>query len=272
MELLELSSNQLLILALQCLNPLDHPLTLLAVVHEETDPVILEFDNNNDGAEFGGDLSGGKDDQSVRSTITNEFLSELKEEVVLQSLLHKQIHDKKEQVSQLQHRNGRRLLVVLPPDIQLVLSFKEEARRTNWVDTMLNSDERVEGMLTYLSKSNPKVYAKVAKNRKVSMKAPILSTPQTIALAQIAGLNDKHMKKMKLFLRHVAKVNIQMESEEVRRIDYQVGLHWKSKAVFGSYIHEWALTKWKEKKTPEQVHYWNSNLSSEIKAEINLYL
>jgi hypothetical protein len=107
----------------------------------------------------------------------------LKEEVVLQSLLHKQIHEKKERVFQLQHRNGRRLLVVLPPDIQLVLSFEEEARRMNWVDTMLNSEERVEGMLTYLSKTNPEVYAKVAKNCKVSMKTPILSTPQTIALA-----------------------------------------------------------------------------------------
>jgi hypothetical protein len=153
-----------------------------------------------------------------------------------------------------------------------VLSFEEEARRTNWVDTMLNSEERVEGMLTHLSKSNPEVYAKVAKNRKVSMKAPILSTPQTIALARIAGLNDKRVKKMKSFLRHVAKVNIQMGSEEVRRIDYQVGLHRTSKAVFGSYIHEWALTKGKEKKPPKQVHYWNSGLSSEIKAEADLYL
>jgi hypothetical protein len=53
--------------------------------------VILEFDNNNDGVvEFGGDLTGGKYDQSDGSTTTNEFLSKLKEEVVLQSLLHKQ--------------------------------------------------------------------------------------------------------------------------------------------------------------------------------------
>jgi hypothetical protein len=80
------------------------------------------------------------------------------------------------------------------------------------------------------------------------------------------------MKKMKSFLRHVAKVNIQMGSEEVRRIDYQVGLHRTSKAVFGSYIHEWALTKGKEKKPPKQVHYWKSDLSSEIKAEVDLYL
>jgi hypothetical protein len=68
--------------------------------------VILEFDNDNDGVECGGDLSGGEDDQSVGDTTTNEFLSELKEEVVLQSLLHKRIHDKKERVFQLQHRNG----------------------------------------------------------------------------------------------------------------------------------------------------------------------
>jgi hypothetical protein len=50
--------------------PSTHP---LAVVREETDPVILEFDNDNDGVEFGGDPTGGEDDQSVGSTTTNEF-------------------------------------------------------------------------------------------------------------------------------------------------------------------------------------------------------
>jgi hypothetical protein len=79
------------------------------------------------------------DDQSMDTT--NEFIAELKEEVVLQSLLHKRIHEKKERVFQLEHRNGRRLLVVLPPDTMSVSSFEEEAKKTDWVNIMLNTDE-----------------------------------------------------------------------------------------------------------------------------------
>ena len=81
-------------------------------------------------------------------------------------------------------------------------------------------------MLTFLSKLNKDLFEKVAKKRKVSINVPILSTPQTIALlARIGGLNDKRMKLMKSYLRKVAKVNIQMSKEEVKRIDFQVGLN-----------------------------------------------
>ena len=86
--------------------------------------------------------------QPITTTTTNQFLAALKEEVVLQSLLHKRIHDRKERVFPLEHRNGRRLLVVLPPDTQSAASFEEEARKTNWVNIMLNTKERVEGMLS----------------------------------------------------------------------------------------------------------------------------
>ena len=141
---------------------------------------MLDFEEDND--EFV-DATMGDDDQSIGSTTTTEFLSELKEEVVLQSLLHKQIHEKKERVFQLEHRNGRRLLVVLPPDILSVSSFEEEARRTNWAGTMLNTEVRVEGMLSYLAKTNPETYTRVGKMRKLKMSLPILMTPQTIALA-----------------------------------------------------------------------------------------
>ena len=57
-------------------------------------------------------MEGNEAEQSVSSTTTNEFLSELKEEVLLQSLLQKRIHEKKDRVFELKHRNGRRLLVV----------------------------------------------------------------------------------------------------------------------------------------------------------------
>ena len=92
----------------------------------------------------------------------------MKDEVLLQSLLHKRIFEKKERVFQLEHRNGRRLLVVLPPDTMSVSSFQEEAVRTNWVNIMLNTDERVDGMLTHLAKVHPKRYERVAQKRDLS--------------------------------------------------------------------------------------------------------
>jgi hypothetical protein len=100
----------------------------------------------------------------------------LKEEVVLQSLLHKRIHEKKERVFQLEHQNGRRLLVVLPPDTQSVASFEEEARRTGWVDIMLNSQDRVMGMLSYLAKEYLESFIATGKKRQLSTRIVALNT------------------------------------------------------------------------------------------------
>jgi membrane-bound lytic murein transglycosylase MltF len=108
------------------------------------------------------------EDQSLATT-TDEFLAELKEEVVLQSLLHKRILERKERVFQLEHRNGRRLRVVLPPDTQSVASFEEEAKKTDWVSIMLNTEDRLEGMLLHLAKKYPIKYQMIGKKRKLSM-------------------------------------------------------------------------------------------------------
>jgi hypothetical protein len=211
------------------------------------------------------------DDQSIGST-TDEFLAELKEEVVLQSLLHKRIHEKKERVFQLEHRNGRRLLVVLPPDTQSVASFEEEARRTGWVDIMLNTPDRVEGMLSYLAKGYSNAFIATGKKRQLSTRIIALNTTETLALARIGRLNDVRLQSIRSFLKNIGKVNLQHSKTEQLRIDRAVGLYRTKEAIFGSYLHEWANSKGKEKKPPEQVHYWNSSLSKEIESEVDLYL
>ena len=182
------------------------------------------------------------------TTTTNEFLAELQEEVVLQSLLHKRIHQKKERVFQLEHRNGRKLLVVLPPSTQSIKSFEEEAQKTKWVATMLNTPDRVEGMLRQLAKSHPDTYVMVGRKRKLSTQAVALTTSQTIALARVCRLNDFQLKKLKSFLLQVGQVRIQLSIKQQQQIDFQVGLHRTNQADFGTYMHEWALTKGKEKK------------------------
>ena len=80
------------------------------------------------------------------------------------------------------------------------------------------------------------------------------------------------MKKVRSYINHMAKANIELASKEIQRIDIQVGLHRTKEVVFGSYVHEWSKTKGKEKKPPEQVHYWNGVLSNEIEAEVDLYI
>jgi hypothetical protein len=57
---------------------------------------------NDDTAPFNDDAFNDNEEDDI-STTTAEFLSELKEEVVLQSLLQKRIHEKKQRVFQLQH-------------------------------------------------------------------------------------------------------------------------------------------------------------------------
>jgi hypothetical protein len=218
-------------------------------------------------------LEDDEEDMSVTTTTTtDEFMFDLKEEMVLQSLLHKRIHEKKERVFHLEHRNGRKLLVVLPPDTKSIATFEEEAARTNWVSIMLNTDEQIEGMLLHLAKTQPDKYVLVGHKRKLSMRTVALNTSQTIALARVGRLNDLGMKNIRSFLRQIGKVNLQMSKKEQARIDVQVGLHRTNEAHFGSHLHEWSLTKGKEKKPPEQVHYWNSDLGKEIEAEVDLYL
>jgi hypothetical protein len=127
------------------------------------------------------DIDSGDEDESIISTTTTDnFLSELKEEVLLQSLLHKRIHERKERVFDLVHRNGRRLLVVLPPDTLSIASFEEEANRTDWVKTMLNSEEQLEGMLMHLAKAYPDNYLRVGQTQKLSMKTVALNTGQML--------------------------------------------------------------------------------------------
>ena len=154
---------------------------------------VLEF-NNDDNDQL---LLDDADNQTT--TTTNVFLAELQEEVVLQCLLHKRIHEKKERVFHLEHRNGRKLLVVLPPNTQSAKSFEEEAQKTKWVATMLNTPDRVEGMLRQLAKSHPDTYVMVGRKRKLSTQAVALTTSQTIALARVCRLNDFQLKKWNLF-------------------------------------------------------------------------
>jgi hypothetical protein len=237
------------------------PATTAIDVDLQATPVVALF----------GDAGTDDDDESMDTT--DEFLAELKDEVVLQSLLHKRIHEKKERVFQLEHRNGRRLLVVLPPDTMSAASFEEEARKTGWINVMLNTEERLNGMLLYLAKSHPKKFMEIGRRRKLSMNTIALNTAQTIALARVGKLNDSRMNYVRSFLRQVGKVNLQMSIKEQARIDYQVGLHRTNKqVVFDDYVHDWSMVDGKETKAPEQVHYWNSQLSNEIEAEVDLYL
>ena len=111
----------------------------------------------------------------------------------------------------------------------------------------------------------------VGRKRKLSTQAVALTTSQTIALARVCRLNDFQLKKMKSFLLQVGQVRIQLSIKQQQQIDFQVGLHRTNQADFGTYMHEWALTKGKEKKPPEQVLFWNTDLSKEIEAEVDLH-
>jgi hypothetical protein len=85
----------------------------------------------------------------------DELLLELQEEVLLQSLLHKRIHEKKERVFTLEHRNGNKMLVVLPPDVRSASKFEKEAKQTGWVDHVFNSEEKCLGVLQHFAKKTP---------------------------------------------------------------------------------------------------------------------
>ena len=67
-------------------------------------------------------------------------LSELKEETILQNLLHKRLLTKNQRVIMLEHKNGRKLRVIVPPDSQTDKSFVDDAKKTHWINDMLHSE------------------------------------------------------------------------------------------------------------------------------------
>jgi intergrase/recombinase len=92
------------------------------------------------------------------------------------------------------------------------------------------------------------------------MQRVVLNTVQTIALARVGSLNDVRIRKVKSFLRNIDNVNLQMSISAVQCIDHQVAWHRTKEATYGSYLHEWSLTKGKEKReagswgVPQQIY------------------
>ena len=109
----------------------------------------IKITDGNGGGELFELLEDELEEEDKINTTTNLFWTELKEEVLLQSLLIKRLFEKKERVFELKHRNGKPLLVVLPPDTQSVATFKDDSE---WVNQLLFNEERVEGMLLHLAK------------------------------------------------------------------------------------------------------------------------
>jgi len=151
------------------------------------------------------DLTEENDDESDFAIV----LSRMKEETMLQNLLHKRLLNN-QRVLLLEHKNGRRLRVILYPDAQSIKSFVDEAKRSQWVNKMLHSDVQKEGLLVFMVKTQPDMHLRVAKERKLRVTVSVLNTPETLALGRLTGVNDTQMCKLRSFLRHVGNAELQL--------------------------------------------------------------
>jgi len=222
-----------------------------------TPPVDLTIDNDDDERDI------------------DIVLSKIKEQTLLQNLLHKRLLQKNQKVLTLEHKNGRSFRVILPADSQSTKSFIDDAKKTRWVDQMLCTDVHREGMLVYLAKTVPDVYLKVAEVNNIRVQTEVLTTPQTLALGRLTGVNDTQMSKLRSYLKHIGNVDLKLSKKEVERIDRSVGLNELTpRATYNQFTLEWCTTKGtnREKKPPEDCHYWNSDLLVEVASEIDLFL
>jgi len=202
-------------------------------------------------------------------------LSEIKEEAILQSLLHKRIMILNQRVLTLEHKNGRKFRVVVPPESQSPKSFVEEAKRSRWINDMLHTDVLRRGMLQHLAVTQPKAYLRVAHQKKIRVSTHALNTPQTLALGRLTGINGTQMSKLRSFLKHVGNAELKLSKKDIERIDHDVGIHKCTPApVFNSFTLEWSSVTGKnnEKKPPETCCCWNCDLLQEIADEIDLQL
>jgi len=201
-------------------------------------------------------------------------LTQIKEQAILQNLLHKQFVQK-EQVITLEHKNGRKLRIILPPESTTSQAFVDEAKKTRWVQKLLHSDVQQKGMLLHLALKHPVSYVSIANQKKLQLQSAILSTPQTLALGHLSGINGTQMEKLRSYLKNVGKADLKYGKREILRIDNNVGLHSTTPApVFSNYTHEWATTSGKgvEKKPLEQCQFWTSDILLEVASEVDLAL
>ena len=215
------------------------------------------------------------DDVDVDESDMDLVLTELKEVTILQNLLHKRLTSKQERVLTLEHRNGRKFRVLIPPESQTSKTFVEEAKKSRWITQLLHNEQHRKGMLLYLAQHHPATYVRVANQRKVTIQSAVLNTPQTVALGRLPGINNTQMTMLRSYLRTVGKCELKMSKKELMRIDKDVGLDKTMPDVhFDTYTLEWASTSGKsgEKKPPETCPHWNSNLLLEVAAEIDLVL
>jgi hypothetical protein len=191
-------------------------------------------------------------DEEDEIKIMDEFVSKLREQTLLQSLLHQQLDESetKERVLKLEYRNGKRMLVVILPDLQTVDLFVDTAKSTRWIDEMLKAPHQLQGMLFYLAKKVPDEYKSVGEQRKLLIKDPIvLNTEQTIALGRVCNINDSGMERLKSFVRNVGKVRFEEKGNTLKEIEKEVGIpRTKDSVSFNTYLHEWSSAKGKEKR------------------------
>ena len=202
------------------------------------------------------------------------MLAAIKEEATLQSLLHKRILQK-ERVLSLEHRNGRLLWVILPPDSAAAKAFVEEAKRSKWMQEMLHSEVQQQGVLMCLAQQHPATCVSIGNEKKLLLQAAVLTTPQTVALGRLTGLNNSQMEKLRSFLRTVGKCELKHCKSEILRMDNDVGLHESTpQPQFDKCTLEWATVpgKGNDKKPPESCNCWNTNALAEVASEMEMVL
>ena len=220
------------------------------------------------------DLTDDVEEEEDESDI-NIVLTELKEETLLQNLLHKRIMVQNQRVLTLEHKNGRKFKVVVPPEAQSPNAFVEEAKRSRWIIDMLHTEVHRRGMLQYLAATEPRTYLRVANQKKIRVNGYALNTPQTLALGRLTGINGTQMGKLRSFLKNVGKAELKLTKKEIERIDHDVGLHkCTPPPMFNSFTLEWSTTRGNnvDKKPPEKCECWNCELLLEVAAEIDLLL
>ena len=222
------------------------------------------------------------DEEDAVDPVGNALLKELNEESVLISLLGKRMGGVGEssnnckRVFPLHTNNGKTLLVVLPPDTKTKASFIDKAKRTRWIDDMLedgDSDNKRQGILSYFARQNPTGYKATAEEERLQLTPTALETHETVAMARLLNLNDQQLQLMRSYLRRMGQVELKYSKKDLIAIDNEVGLDFIASPVFGSFTYEWASSanKSKKKTPPEKCLFWNTSLLEQLTAEVDLH-
>lgn len=161
----------------------------------------------------------------------------------------------------IENKRGGFTKLVVCPKTKTVDNFLVEARKSRWIDELLDDEVQVNGMTTYLFKHHPHLF--LEDNARVTREIP---TENTRALMSEIGLLGWQQETLRSWMRIFWNIKLGTNGKEEEQLEAEVGNKSVDHIEFHTHIH------YGPKKDPQYIRYYHADLPTEICTEVEMHL